>query len=144
MEWIGNVEDKIELGIYSRPKSDSMIRDIHDVSKSTPDNMVTQVPQFHQCLKLVYLWRFQNLLVIVVCLASTILVIYGIVDASGSSFGSTLFCKGTFYYQIGTCSSKEDPNSSNWREFENLEYEVEILGVKDWLTRATVIFAKDN
>ena len=63
---------------------------------------------------------------------------------SDSGFGSTLLLKGKIHYRIGTWSSTEDSNSSNWREFENLVCEVEQAGVKSWLTGGTVILATDN
>ena len=69
--------------------------------------------------------------VIIVRTATTIVIIYGFVDASGSGFGSTLLVKGKIHYRIGTWSSTEDSNSSNWREFENLVCEVDEVGRRD-------------
>ena len=63
-------------------------------------------------------------------------LIYGFVDASGSSFGSTLYCKVKVNYYIGTLSSCEDSNSSNWRELENIVFEVERGDKQGWLTGA--------
>ena len=71
-------------------------------------------------------------------------VVYGFVDASGSGFGSTLLVKENIEYRIGTWSSTDDKNSSNWREFENLVCEVEQAGDKGWLRNSTVIVATDN
>ena len=71
-------------------------------------------------------------------------VVYGFVDSSGSGFGSTLLVKGNIEYRIGTWSSNEDKNSSNWREFENLVCEVEQAGEKGWLGASTVIVGTDN
>ena len=65
-------------------------------------------------------------------------------DASGSGFGSTLLVKGNIEYRIGTWSSLEDTNSSNWREFENLVCEVEQAGRKGWFNNCEVILATDN
>ena len=71
-------------------------------------------------------------------------VVYGFVDASGSVFGSTLLVKGQVQYRIGTWSSEEDVNSSNWREFENMVCEIEQAAHKGWLNESTVIMATDN
>ena len=71
-------------------------------------------------------------------------VVYGFVDASGSGFGSTLTVRGKVKYRIGTWSSEEDKNSSNWREFENLVCAVEEAGEEGKLKGATVILATDN
>ena len=72
------------------------------------------------------------------------MVVYGFVDASGSGFGSTILVKGSIKYRIGTWSSLEDQNSSNWREFENLVSEVEHAGEEGWLNNSTILFATDN
>ena len=53
------------------------------------------------------------------------ILIYDFIDASGSGSGSTLLRKEKVHYYIGTWSSSEDSNSSNWREFENIGCEVE-------------------
>ena len=41
------MEDKVEMGIYSRAEADSMTRVIDDASESTPDTMVNQITRFH-------------------------------------------------------------------------------------------------
>ena len=71
-------------------------------------------------------------------------LIYGFVDASGSGFGSTLEKQDKIHYRIGTWSSSEKENSSNWREFENLVYTVEEAGRKGMLTGSTVLLATEN
>ena len=48
------------------------------------------------------------------------ILIYGFADTSGSGFGSTILADNQIHYRIGTWSSSEDKNLSNWREFENL------------------------
>ena len=107
--------------------------------------MVAPIPRFYQCLKaLLVLIASDTPPVIIVRTATTIVIIYGFVDASGSGFGSTLLVKGKIRYRIGTWSSTEDSNSSNWREFENLVCEVEEAGEKGWLTGGMVVLATDN
>ena len=106
---------------------------------------VTPVPRFHQCLKVLSKMFDEELPTIVSVRSTTCqVVVYGFVDASRSGFGSTLLVKGSIEYRIGTWSSKEDANSSNWREFENLVCEVEQAGTKGWLNNSTVIIATDN
>ena len=72
------------------------------------------------------------------------MLIYGFVDASGSGFGSTLQERDKIHYRIGTWSSIEENNSSNWREFENLVCTVEEAGKKGMLSGSTVLLATDN
>ena len=93
--------------------------------------MVLPVPRFHQCLGVLEK-VFEEDLPPVVSVRSTscMVLVYGFVDASGSGFGSTLLVKEKIKYRIGTWSSLEDSNSSNWREFENLVCEVEEAGKK--------------
>ena len=61
-------------------------------------------------------------------------MIYGFVDVSGSDFGSTPQKNDKVYYRIGTWSSQEYENSSNWRKFESLACDVEEAGDTGILT----------
>ena len=145
LEWIGHIENKIDQGKYSRSETDALIREIGNHQNITPDIMVLPVPRFHQCLTaLLALMESDTPPIIIVRTTTTTVVIYGFVDASGSGFGSTLLLKGGIHYRIGTWSSGEDENSSNWREFENLVCEVEEAGEKGWLTGGLLILATDN
>ena len=144
LEWIAHIENKVDEGRYSRQQGDLLIE--NSVPKAhNPPLMVLPVPRFHQCLEV--LERvFEEDLPPVVSVRSTscMVLVYGFVDASGSGFGSTLLVKGKIKYRIGTWSSLEDSNSSNWREFENLVCEVEQAGKKGWLKESTVLIATDN
>ena len=51
---------------------------------------------------------------------SCLVIVNEFLDASESGFVSTLLIKDNIEYRIGTWSSSEDINSSNWTEFENL------------------------
>ena len=73
-----------------------------------------------------------------------VVVVYGFVDTLGGGFGSTLLEKGKIKYRIGTWSSQESQNSSNWREFENLVESVENLGEEEKLQGSQVVLATDN
>ena len=110
-----------------------------------PPLWVVPVPRFFRCLE-VLTKIFDEELPPIVTVRSTScqVIVYGFVDASGSGFGSTLLVKGKVKYRIGTWSSSEDSNSSNWREFENLVYEVEEAGQKGWLYNSTILIATDN
>ena len=144
LEWIGYVEDRVQEGKYSRQQGDILVNPDHSERKNIP-NWVRPVPRFHKCLKVLGKMFDQDLPPIVnVRSASCMVIVYGFVDASGSGFGSTLMVKGNINYRIGTWSSKEDSNSSNWREFENLVCEVETAGTKGWLNNNTVLLATDN
>ena len=131
----------VEQRKYSREQADSLM----GVSSLEAPLWITPVPKFHQCLK-VLSKMFETELPTIVTVRSTTcqLVVYGFVDASGSGFGSTLLVKGNIEYRIGTWSSKEDINSSNWREFENLVCEMEQAGTRGWLNNSTVIISTDN
>ena len=81
---------------------------------------------------------------IVVRSTTSLLVVYGFADASGSGFGNSIVIHGEIRYRIGTWGSDENQNSSNWRELENLVQSMEKAGKQGWLTGATVLLATDN
>ena len=144
LEWIGHVENKVERGALTRKEADVMLTEINYSPDTTP-SLVIPVPRFHACMKFLIEMFKQNKPPIVNVRSTTCLVmIYGFVDASGSGFGSTLLIKGIVKYRIGTWSNKEDQNSSNWREFENLVCEVEQAGEKGWLSNSLLLLATDN
>ena len=144
LEWLAHLESKVEKGIYTRDQA-TMLTEKQLYSNNTPPEWVKPVPRFKHCLE-VLLKMFDQPLPPIVTVRSTkvILVVYGFIDASGSGFGSTVLVKGDIKYRIGTWSSMEDQNSSNWREFENLVCEVEHAGKSGWLNDSTVLFATDN
>ena len=47
-------------------------------------------------------------------------VVYGFGDASGTGLGATLTCGTGFNFRIGVWGSKEEDESSNWKEFTNV------------------------
>ena len=53
------------------------------------------------------------------------MIVCDFVYALGSGFGSIYLVRGTIKYRIVIWSSKEDTNSFNWQEFENLVCEIE-------------------
>ena len=55
-----------------------------------------------------------------------------------------LYWSKQIHYRIGTWSSTEDSNSSNWREFESLVCVVEEVGHEDKLSGDIMILATDN
>lgn len=130
LEWLGHLENKIGEGKYTREEVDALVHE-EKLRVPAPPLLITIVPRFYQCLN-VLTKMFQNELPHVVDLRATTcqVVVYGFVDASGSGFGSTMLVKSNIEYRIGTWSSTEDVNSSNWRECENLVCEVEQAGIK--------------
>ena len=144
LDWIGHIEAKVEHGKYSRLEADILLQEASGSCKDAP-TLVTPVPRFHQCLQVLSTFCQVELPpVIKVRLTTCTVVMYGFVDASGSGFGSTLLVHGNVRYRIGTWSSKEEKNSSNWSEFENLVCDVEIAGTQGWLTNSTLRMATDN
>ena len=144
LEWIAHVECRIEEKKYTRQQGDDLIGSANSTGLDPPST-VTPVPRFHQCLDVLERIFDEDLPPVVnVRSTSCLVLVYGFVDASGSGFGSTLLVKGKVKYRIGTWSSAEDSNSSNWREFENLVCEVEEAGEKGWLNESTVLIATDN
>ncbi len=110
-----------------------------------PDEYVMVVPRFHSCLKASSkVMEPKTPPIVVVRSKKCVVLIYDFADASGSGFGSTLLVDKEIHYRIGTRSSSEDSNSSNWREFENLVCAVEEAGKEGKLKGATVILATDN
>lgn len=81
---------------------------------------------------------------VVVRSTKNLLLIYGFVDSAGSGFGGTFLRNEYLHYRIGTWSSEEKNNSSNWKEFRNLVDELKEANEKGLLNGATVIFATDN
>lgn len=144
LEWIGHVEVKVEKGIYSRETADILIKE-QLIGNHTIPEWVIPVPRFKDCLLVLHkMFKLELPPVIIVRSTNILCVIYGFVDASGSGFGTTLLVDGKINYKIGTWSSSEDKNSSNWREFENLVDEVEYSANKGWLKDSTVLLATDN
>ena len=144
LQWIGHIEGKVDQGKISREEAnillESPIRGDAD-----PEKFITPVPRFHSCIK-----AFEDFFsseeppIIVTRSKKCYVLIYGFVDASGSGFGSTLQERDKIHYRIGTWSSIEENNSSNWREFENLVCTVEEAGKKGMLSGSTVLLATDN
>ena len=143
-EWIGHIEGKVEEGKYTRQQADSLLNATTSLSPGCP-LLVSPVPQFQSYLKVLQKIFNEPLPPVVrVRSAGCMVIVYGFVDASGSGFGSTMCIKGKIKYRIGTWSSNEDKNSSNWREFENLVCEVKQAGERGWLEATTVVLATDN
>ena len=95
--------------MYTRVEGDGMVRG----EDTSPPQMVTPVPRFFTCLKVLSLFFKEDLPPIVnVRSTSCLVIVYNFMDASGSGFGSTLLVKGNIEYRIGTWSSSEDTNSS--------------------------------
>ena len=121
-----------------------MLTEINYSPDITP-TLVIPVPRFHACMKfLIEMFKQNKPPIVNVRSTKCLVMIYGFVDASGSGFGSTLLIKGNVKYRIGTWSNKEDQNSSNWREFENLVCEVEQAREKGWLSNSLLLLATDN
>ena len=134
----------MDQGRYSKEQGDLLIESAIPTALDPP-KLVTLVPRFHQCLEVLERTFSEDLPPVVSARSTSCLVlVYDFVDASGSGFGSTLLVKGKIKYRIGTWSSAEVSNSSNWREFENLVYETEDTGEKCWLSESTVLIAIDN
>ena len=146
LEYIASVEGDVEEGRYTREEADIIVDRINsrDGLMKPPDT-IALVPRFLICLEALKSLMDNDLPpVVTVRSAKVILLIYGFGNTSVSGFGLTLYHKGSVHYTIGTWSSSEDTNSSNWREFENLVCCVEEAGSKGWLLGATLILATDN
>jgi len=48
------------------------------------------------------------------------IILYGLADASGGGFGSTISDGNELRYRVGNGGSDTEDHSSNWREFANL------------------------
>ena len=49
-----------------------------------------------------------------------IMVVYGFGDASGTGLGAMLTCGSGLNFRVGVWGSREDSETSNWKEFTNL------------------------
>ena len=109
----------MDEGNLSREEADGMLQDRESRVMRDPEEYVVVVPRFHACLQaLGKIMEPKSPPIVVVRSTKCLVLIYGFADASGSGFGSTLLMKEQIHYRIGTWSSSEDSNSSNWREFE--------------------------
>ena len=73
-----------------------------------------------------------------------ITVVYGFGDASGTGLGATFTCGSGLNYRIGVWGSREDPESSNWKEFTNVVESLEEEGEEGNLDNAEVFMFTDN
>ena len=71
-------------------------------------------------------------------------VVYGFGDASGTGLGATFTCGTGLNFRIGVWGSKEDPESSNWKEFTNVVEALEEEGAEGNLDNAEVFMFTDN
>ena len=144
LEWIGMLEIKVEDGKMSRKEMEDL-RDIRwgELARNPPTT-VTVGSMFKQCLQaLRRLFSPAQPPVVHVRSKEQRVALYGFVDASGGGYGTTVEVKGQVEYRIGTWSSREANNSSNWREFANLVEEVERAGEKGWLNGTVLVLATD-
>ncbi|KAI2495940.1 hypothetical protein MHU86_18550 [Fragilaria crotonensis] len=73
-----------------------------------------------------------------------ITVVYGFGDASGTGLGATFTCGSGLNFRIGVWGSKEDPESSNWKEFTNVVESLEEEGREGNLDHSEVFMFTDN
>ena len=145
LSWIAHLEFKIDKGELTRAEADLQTEVHFELDKYPHPQEVEVGTRFKQChLALEALFESMDPPTVTVRSKRMLVVMYGFVDASGSGFGSTVLHQGTMHYRIGTWSSQEDTNSSNWREFKNLVVEVERSGEHGWLEGATMLVATDN
>ena len=98
-----------------------MIDAINPQGTSLPNTYVNIVPQFYGCLTaLASFMTSGHSPIIIIRYEKMMIVIHDFMNIAGSGFGGTLLQKGKIHYCIGTWSSCEDLNSSNWQELEIL------------------------
>ena len=142
-DWEAVLENKYQKGEITRQELETCCLKGDELVK--PPKTVTVGERFKTCIKALRQFLKETTPPIVAVRSKEVfMAVYGFVDASGTGFGSTLLDKGDVTYRIGTWSSAESDNSSNWREFENLVSEIEKLGEAGKLTGAQVILATDN
>ena len=71
-------------------------------------------------------------------------IFYGLGDASGKGFGSTMLSKKGIKYRIGLWGSDDEGESSNWKEFKNQVEALEHEAEEGNLSNAIVYFFTDN
>ena len=142
-EWTAYVSNQVDEGIYSSREAELLIDGMTDVQPHPP--WVVPVPRFWQCLDvLLELMSPEIPPQITVRAITSVFVVYGFADASGSGFGNSLLIHGEVRYRIGIWGSDEKQNSSNWRELANLVESMEKAGKRGWLTGNVVMLATDN
>ena len=142
-EWTAYVSNKVDEGAFSSGEGDLLIDGMDNVPPAPA--RVVPVPRFWQCLDVLLDLMSPDIPPHITVRAMTsIFVVYGFADASGSGFGNSLLIHGEVRYRIGVWSSEEKQNSSNWRELENLVESMEKAGKQGWLEGTTVLLATDN
>ena len=144
-EWAAYVNGKIEEGHYSRVEGDALMEALGNDELPAAPIKVVPVKRFWECLDVLLLFMEPEIPPqIVVRSTTSLLVVYGFADASGSGFGNSLLIRGEVRYRIGVWGSDEKLNSSNWRELENLVQSMEKAGRQGWLSGTIVMLATDN
>jgi hypothetical protein len=106
------------------------------------DTLVTRFPDDLTALEL--LLAKETPPVITDMVSRVLTVIYAFTDASGLGFGDTFLIKGDIEYTIGIWGSKEEAESSNYRELRNTVDAIERHAFDGKLHESVIYFCTDN
>lgn len=144
LEWLGQLESRVEDGKLSRAEADEMSAQLGRADIENP-KMLTPGKRFKQCLGALETFFEEDKPPVTVTRSADItLLIYGFADASKSGLGATVDLGTSTTYRIGVWGSDSSDNSSNWREFRNLVLTLEEEDKKGNLKGAFIILATDN
>ena len=108
-------------------------------------SMVKPVPIPFLCLKAFHRLFETNIPPIVVVRTSMFSVIlYGIAEASGGGFSSTISDGNELRYRVANWGSDKENHSPNWREFANLVEALEFEAGEGKLSGTTIVLATYN
>ncbi|KAI2509912.1 hypothetical protein MHU86_4477 [Fragilaria crotonensis] len=112
--------------------------------RSVPQTVTASISLVEDVKALELIFNPQRVSVVGVRSKQIITVIYGFGDASGTGLGATFTCGSGLNFRVGVWGSREDPESSNWKEFTNVVESLEEEGAEGNLDRAEVFMFTDN
>jgi hypothetical protein len=141
--WRGYLFGKFEKGDISEKELDLALNG-REEGPVTPQ-LVTASPSLTSDVEaLTSIFESEVVPVVRVRSKHIVTVVYGFGDASGTGLGATFTCGTGLNFRIGVWGSKEDPESSNWKEFKNVVEALEEEGADGNLDNAEVFMFTDN
>ncbi len=134
---------QFEMGEISEEELDSAL-DNKEAAAGAPDMVTASVSLSSDVRALCEIFSPDPVPVVGVRSKHIITVVYGFGDASGTGLGATFTCGSGLNFRIGVWGSKEDPESSNWKEFTNVVEALEEEGEAGNLNNSEVFMFTDN
>ncbi|KAI2494743.1 hypothetical protein MHU86_19780 [Fragilaria crotonensis] len=134
---------QFEMGAISEEELDSAL-DVHQDVNAAPQMVRASISLSSDVRALCEIFSPALVPVVGVRSKQIITVVYGFGDVSGTGLGATFTCGSGLNFRIGVWGSKEDPESSNWKEFTNVVEALEEEGEEGNLNNSEVFMFTDN